>query len=320
MSRNESEPTFRELVEKAETERWSRRGFLRRAVRAAAGLAAAPVVVPLAAPNRPVERPRNAADGRAPMRRASFPREDGTTLPPRTVGLRSLGGDFVFDPPGLLVEPGEEVHWLNIGDFHTVSAFHPANDELLPGEVPLRIPEGAEPFHSGMLGLDAGSHFSRRFDVAGVYDYFCQPHYTFGMVGRLVVGEPRGGPAVREGTGELAEAARRALPAVETITGPGGRAYEWAARLNGVLLLRAGQSDAPAGDPAVAARATASGAEADDALRGLLDRADARSAFLEALGRFADGAGTVSYEELVSLIDATKASLRKALAAAEETS
>jgi acetylornithine deacetylase/succinyl-diaminopimelate desuccinylase-like protein len=49
------------------------------------------------------------------------------------VGLRSLGGDFAFDPPGLQIEPGDGVHWLNIGDFHTVSAFHPAHARLLPG-------------------------------------------------------------------------------------------------------------------------------------------------------------------------------------------
>ncbi|MFW6192318.1 MAG: hypothetical protein ACOC83_02435, partial [Gemmatimonadota bacterium] len=94
-------------------------------------------------------------------------------LPPATVALRSLGGNFVFEPVGLLVDPGTRLTWLNMGDFHTATAFHPENSDLLAGDVPLRIPEEAEPWHSGTLGLDAGTEFSHTFRVPGVHDYFC---------------------------------------------------------------------------------------------------------------------------------------------------
>ena len=70
---------------------------------------------------------------------------DANGLPPRVVGMRSLGGSFRYDPVGLHVEAGDEVRWLNMGDFHTVSAFHPENADLVEADIPLRIPEGQQP-------------------------------------------------------------------------------------------------------------------------------------------------------------------------------
>ncbi len=99
--------------------------------------------------------------------------------------------------------------------------------------MPLRIPEGGESWHSGMLGLTAGTRFEHRFQVEGVYDYFCQPHYHFGMVGRIVVGGARGGPAIRRPLAELPESSQRQMPPVETVTEEAGRTFEWTARLNG---------------------------------------------------------------------------------------
>jgi|GEM_PF-1784506 len=226
------------------------------------------------------------------------PRDD---LPLRTVGLRSLGGAFRFDPPGLLISPGESVTWLNMGDFHTVTSFHPANAHLLSAAVPLRMPEDAEPFHSGMLGLDAGSVFEHEFTVEGVYDYFCQPHYSFGMVGRIVVGGPRGGGAVSGDDANLIDVARKELPDVATITGAAGRAWEWASRMNGVLLLRTRDAD-----PGAAASAVLAAASRDSTLSGLLGR-DGMTMFLDRLDEFAmsvdDGA---DYELLVQRADEAK--------------
>jgi hypothetical protein len=54
-----------------------------------------------------------------------------------------------------------------------------------------RIPTGAEAFDSGVMS-DGG--FEHTFDTLGTYDYYCTPHQSMGMVGRIVVGEP-GGPA-----------------------------------------------------------------------------------------------------------------------------
>jgi len=223
-------------------------------------------------------------------------------LPPRTVGLRTQGGVFRFDPAGLRLEAGGSLTWLNMGDFHTTTAYHPDNSEYVGKPISLRIPEGAAPWHSGMLGLDAGTQFERTFQVEGVYDYFCQPHFGFGMVGRLVVGAPHDGPALHAPASELPEAARGNLPDVESIMGETGRTFEWASRINGALLLLAN------GQPiAVATDAVVRGAEADGALQGLLGAAGADADFRGALAAFADLAhGAADYERLVSLADAAK--------------
>lgn len=96
------------------------------------------------------------------------------------------GATVGYSPIGLFVQPGATVRWLNESGVHTVTAYHPAN-----GSRPLRIPELAEPWDSGYL-VNPGDSFERRFDVPGVYDYFCIPHEGAGMVGRLVVGEVSG--------------------------------------------------------------------------------------------------------------------------------
>lgn len=281
------------------TRNWSRRDVVKLI---GGGLAAAGLV------------PAAAATGVRTARGAENPGSvgGGAELPPRVIGLLTQGGDFRFDPVGLLIASGSAVTWLNMGDFHTTTAFHPDYGNLLPGEVPLRIPEGAEPWHSGMLGMTAGTEFEHTFEVPGVYDYFCQPHYSFGMVGRIVVDGPRGGPAVTGDDGDLNEASREALPPVETITGPAGRTFEWAARINGLLLLKAHGEDARA--PA-ASLSEASAADAE--LQRVLEAAGATSSFRSGLDRLLAGirSGT-GYEELIGRAGAVKATLRSARAAA----
>lgn len=283
------------------TRNWSRRDFLSRTGRSLAALG----VIPLLGPG--TSRSRSPGPGRpGPDASARGPAAD---LPPRVVGLRTESGDFRFDPPGLLVEPGEELVWINLGDFHTTTSFHPDHDDLIADDVPLRMPEGAEPWHSGTLGLSDATEFTYNFDVPGVYDYFCQPHYSFGMVGRVVAGEPRGGPAVTRPLSELNEASREEMPAVETVTGPAGRSFEWEARLNGLLVVRS--SD---GDVAAAARAVAEGVVNDGSLRELVAAGGGADGRLDDLvGRVVAGAEEgVGHTELLSRIDAAREVLRAA--------
>lgn len=192
------------------------------------------------------------------------------------------------------------------GGLALLTAFHPENAHLVGGELPLRIPERAEPFHSGFLGLDAGSVFEHGFPIEGVYDYLCQPHYGFGMVGRIIAGEPRGGPAVTGSLETLPEAARAELPAIDAILGPPGRGFEWASRLNGVLLLRVRAASPPSPDALVEA------ASADDGLREFLG-GGRRDRFLQAAKSFLEAAARdIPYEELVRMADVTKALLEPA--------
>lgn len=107
---------------------------------------------------------------------------------PSTVQMVTEDGEYYFDPVGLLVEQGETITWRIESGAHSSTAYHPDNDDDAS-----RIPEGAEPWDSGILS-EQGATFDYTFEVGGTYDYYCTPHKTLGMVGRIVVESP-GGPA-----------------------------------------------------------------------------------------------------------------------------
>ena len=225
-------------------------------------------------------------------------------LPARVIGLRTDGGNFRFDPAGLVIEPSSSVVWLNMGDFHSTTAFHPDNADLVGGKIPLRIPEGAESWHSGMLGLTDGTEFAHTFMREGVYDYFCQPHYMFGMVGRIVVGAPHGGPGTTSMDG-VPDVVRSRMPALDIVVGAGVRPNEWASRFNGVLYLLTDGQDA--GEAAAnLGRALA----ADPVLKRQSDGVGRTAAVAAATARFVNAVrGEVDYERLISLADAAKVEL-----------
>lgn len=108
---------------------------------------------------------------------------------PNSVDMVTQGSDYYFDPIGLFVEPGETISFVIDSGAHSSVAYASSLDAA----ETTRIPEGAEPWDSGILS-DQGASFDHTFQTTGTYDYFCLPHKTLGMVGRLVVGEP-GGPA-----------------------------------------------------------------------------------------------------------------------------
>lgn len=124
-----------------------------------------------------------------------------------------------FSIPGLLVEPGSTVRFVNrdLGNSHTATAYHPEIFGRLQ-----RIPEGAAPWDSGFLLPD--ETFEVTLMAPGVHDYYCVPHEQAGMVGRIVVGRPDReagwqGPAPL--TDDLPEAAAAAFPSVEEILAEG---------------------------------------------------------------------------------------------------
>jgi plastocyanin len=143
----------------------------------------------------------------------------------RTVEIKLMqtpSGMTYFDPAGVHIAPGDTVRWVQITGFHSVTAYHPSNDNH-----ELRIPRSALPWDSDILLADYPKHgatFEHRFTVPGVYDYFCKPHEAAGMVGRIVVGDPGDGPATKPfgyAPGAhwkvLPEAARKAFPSVDEI-------------------------------------------------------------------------------------------------------
>lgn len=90
----------------------------------------------------------------------------------------SMGNNY-FDPVGLFIEPGTTVRFEIEAGSHSATAYRN------------RIPPGASPFDSGTISTGG---FEHTFETPGTYDYYCIPHKSMGMVGRIVVEEP-GGPA-----------------------------------------------------------------------------------------------------------------------------
>lgn len=126
------------------------------------------------------------------------------------IRLVTDGSAFYFDPTGLRVEPGTTVRFINESGQHTATAYCEENGKAN------RIPEGAECWDSGML-VEEGATFEVTLTEEGVYDYFCLPHESLGMVGRIIVGSPEAFPV--QDPAELFPAVQEALPAVEDIMG-----------------------------------------------------------------------------------------------------
>lgn len=102
-----------------------------------------------------------------------FPMSGDTELP-----------EFVFDPVGLHVKPGDIVHFENLDGDHTVTAFH---EKFGSGPLPIthRSPDGVPGFTSPVIV--GGESWLYRFTRKGVYDILCLPHLSYGMVMRIVV-------------------------------------------------------------------------------------------------------------------------------------
>lgn len=120
--------------------------------------------------------------------------ETTTTTEPRPTTVKMVSGSdggtaYYFDPIGLFVEPGTTLTFENESGSHSSTAYV----EGTGSSSVTRIPADAEGWDSGILS-QSGATFEHTFEVEGTYDYFCVPHKTLGMVGRIVVGSP-GGPA-----------------------------------------------------------------------------------------------------------------------------
>ncbi len=97
-----------------------------------------------------------------------------------TVKIRGTDTDAQFDPALVEIEPGDIVRFVVREGLHTVTAYHPDNRR------PLRIPEEAESFDSGLL--EVGDIWTLQIKTSGVYDYFCLPHERLGHAGRIISG------------------------------------------------------------------------------------------------------------------------------------
>ena len=88
-----------------------------------------------------------------------------------------------FDPEQVTIKAGEAVRWVNeaAGPAHTVTT----DPSLVQNEDDVAIPNGAEPFSSGVI--KPGKFYQHTFEVPGIYRYACAPHEGSKMFGVVVV-------------------------------------------------------------------------------------------------------------------------------------
>ena len=80
--------------------------------------------------------------------------------------------DSNFLPDSLAIAVGDTIRWTNTGSMvHTTTSG--ANGQM------------DNKWNSG--NMTSGQSFSYVFTQAGVYPYYCIPHYFIGMVGKVVV-------------------------------------------------------------------------------------------------------------------------------------
>jgi plastocyanin len=124
----------------------------------------------------------------------------------RSVMIGGPKGELSFIPDRLRIAPGETVTWVLRSGGHTVTAYHPQTHSLYHA----RIPEAAKPWSSELL-IQQGALFEWQFEIEGVYNYFCRPHESVGMIGAIIVGRNVDGPALRLPQPELPPLARTKL-------------------------------------------------------------------------------------------------------------
>ena len=97
-----------------------------------------------------------------------------------TIAVKGTDLDARFEPVVVKIQPGDVLQFVVEEGLHTVTAYHPDNRR------PLRMPEAAKAFDSGLL--KPGDMWFLQIDVPGVYDYFCLPHERMGHAGRILAG------------------------------------------------------------------------------------------------------------------------------------
>lgn len=95
-----------------------------------------------------------------------------------TVEVKGTHADAQFDPAVVKIDPGDVIQFVVREGLHTVTAYHPDNRR------PLRMPESAKSFDSGLL--KQGDVWILQITDTGVYDYFCLPHERLGHAGRII--------------------------------------------------------------------------------------------------------------------------------------
>jgi plastocyanin len=91
-----------------------------------------------------------------------------------------ITADSRFQPGGITINAGDTIVWRSMHSRPHVISTDPAEFE---DDVPVQVPDGAQPFTSPELVLN--DRFTHQFDVPGEYIYACPIHPE--MIGTVTV-------------------------------------------------------------------------------------------------------------------------------------
>jgi len=95
-----------------------------------------------------------------------------------TIKLGGDNGELGFFPPSITVAKGETVEFVNNKAF-------PHNVVFDEDNVPAGVNADAISHEDYLNG--PGEKVTNKFDVAGTYGYYCEPHQGAGMAGKIIV-------------------------------------------------------------------------------------------------------------------------------------
>ena len=97
----------------------------------------------------------------------------------------TAGTTFRFEPADLTIKVGTTVKWVNAsgedGPRHTSTD----DPEWETPQTPAVLPAGAEKWRTPFLR--SGESAKHMFTVPGKYQYFCETHGPYGMIGSITV-------------------------------------------------------------------------------------------------------------------------------------
>lgn len=100
-----------------------------------------------------------------------------------------MNDELVFEPETVTIPPGDTVRWRNVGEIeHTITAYEnevPKQEEYF-AIGGFESEEAAQKhLHDGLVA--PGERFEHTFDVSSLYEYYCIPHESAGMLGKVRV-------------------------------------------------------------------------------------------------------------------------------------
>jgi plastocyanin len=113
---------------------------------------------------------------------AGAPTTTTTTLPAATARTVTVGpgGAFRFDPQSITIHVGETVRWRFDSSGHSVVSGS-------GGTADGRFCSPRDGNCNAPPTSNSGATYEHTFTEAGTFPYFCQPHVSLGMTGRVIV-------------------------------------------------------------------------------------------------------------------------------------